>query len=138
MCKNTMKEVPNWPVIVFDSDEGADVYTQEEWYSDADLCSAGTWSDAAKMVDSTGAVFDIKFRVLKEGRFLWILPYQEATNELVATGKHLSADEFISLLAEDLKNHGRSVGDPESYLDSMRDVSPKDVYTESMRYLRNT
>ena len=71
------QQEPQWPVVVFEGGYVKDAYDREWWYGDADLCDAGTWSDDAVMVDSSGTVFRIEHVILSEGRWLWVLPWQE-------------------------------------------------------------
>jgi len=135
MEQNSQSDLPQWPVIVFEPDDEAGVYTREEWYGDPDLCDSGSWSDSAEMVDSTGAVFHIEFRVVREGRFLLVIPYQTVTNDLVRTGRRMPAHEFASRLADDLRRYEESGRTPESYLDFIRGVPADEVFRESIRYL---
>ena len=88
---------PAWPIIVFERGT-VEVYDRDWWYGDADLCDAGTWDDSANAIDCEGQVFRIEHRVLRRGRWLRLVPYEEGTNVFVPTGQYESADSVLHRL----------------------------------------
>ncbi len=71
---------PIWPVVVIDPECLIEFFSEDDWYSDADVCDASTWGEGAELVDFEGTIFEIRHTIVDKKKALGLIPVDTVTN----------------------------------------------------------
>jgi len=128
---------PRWPALVIDPDSDVESYTEDDWFSDADLCDAATWGKSAQLVDSFGMLFNIKHTTVETKKILGFIPIPTVTNLLISTEKKIEPEKLVEKVIEIMGGNKKQRMLTDEYSNFVATVDKEEVIEKTIEYFKN-